>query len=424
MKKLRHFLAIVLVGALAVSAGWYFMGRGQPGTQRAGGKGNPADAPVPVLAAQARVEDVPVYINGVGTVRALNMVTIHTLVNGTLVRVAFREGQDVKRGDVLAVVDPTTYQAQLDQSVAKKALNEATLANAKLDQERYTNLVKSNAVTHQQLDTQNALVAQLEAQVKLDQGAIDNAKAYVNYCTIVSPLDGRLGIRLVDQGNIVNTSDANGIVVVTQIQPIAMLFNFPQQVLGKVNAGFAQGPLGVDAMDSDNQVVLDHGALTVVNNQVDQTTGTVQLKAEFPNPKLQLWPGQFVNVRLLIDTLHQVVVVPTAAVQRGPNGAFVYLTQPDSTVKLQAVTVTQQDDKIAVIASGVQAADRVVTSGFVQLTDGHKIVATNAEAAAPSGDGKTPSKPKSDGDAGKDHAGHGKDRPPSKTSNAAPSAIQ
>jgi multidrug efflux system membrane fusion protein len=411
MKALRRILIILALGGLAVG-GWYLVGKGQTPQggqqQRAGGRFNNPDQPVPVLAVPARTADVPVYLDGVGTVRALNMVTVRSLVDGTLLSVNFREGQDVKKGDVLAQVDPTIYQAQLDQATAKKALDEATLANARLDLERYTNLVKTNAVTRQQLDTQKAQVAQLEAQVKIDQGAIDNARANVGYCTIVSPIDGRTGIRLVDQGNIIHASDATGLVVITQIRPIAMLFTLPQQNLGRVNKAFSAGPLSVDALDSDNKTAVDRGTLQVVNNQVDQTTGTVQLKAEFPNADLQLWPGQFVNVRLLIDTLRQVVVVPTSAVQRGPSGTFVYTVTPDNTVSVRPVTVTQQDETQAVIAKGVEANDRIVTSGFVLLAEGRKVAVATADATpspgAPSGrrsEGATGAPPKAEGAAPK-----------------------
>ena len=372
MSGFRRFLTILIAGVLIVGAAMVIMGQGQQ-RQRGGGRiGNP-DGPVPVLAAEARVADVPVYLEGVGTTRALNMVTVHSQVDGTLISVNFREGQDVKAGDVLARVDPTTYQAQLDQVTAKKALDEAQLANIRLDLERYSNLVKTNAVSRQQVDTTRALVAQLEAQVKLDQGAIDNARAYLNWCTIVAPISGRTGIRLVDQGNIVHASDVGGIVVLTQIQPISVLFTLPQQQLGQVNKAFARGPLSAEATDSDSKNVLDRGTLQVVNNQVDQATGTVQLKAEFPNADLQLWPGQFVNVRLLIDTLRGVVVVPTAAVQRGPNGTFVYALKPDSTVSVRLVGLGQQDETRAVIAKGLEATERVVTSGFAQLADGRKV---------------------------------------------------
>jgi multidrug efflux system membrane fusion protein len=396
MKTFRRILTILVLGAMAYGAWYVVKGQsqapGQPAQQRAGGGrgANNPDQPVPVLAVPARNADVPVYLEGVGTTRALNMVTVRSLVDGTLLSVKFKEGQDVKKGDVLAQIDPTIYQAQVDQAVAKKALDEATLANAKVDLERYTNLVKTNAVTRQQLDTQRATVAQLEAQVRIDQGQIDNAKANLGYCTIMSPLDGRTGLRLVDQGNIVHASDVTGLVVITQIRPIAVVFTLPQQVLGRVNKAFAAGPLSVDAVDSDNKSVLDHGDLQVVNNQVDQATGTVQLKAEFPNPSLQLWPGQFVNVRLLIDTLKGVVVVPTSAVQRGPNGAFVYVVKPDNTVTVRQVTVGQQDERQAVVTSGLAAPDTVVTSGFVQLAEGRKVAVAAADTPAPGTGGNRP----------------------------------
>jgi membrane fusion protein, multidrug efflux system len=386
MAGFRRFLTVVVIGGVLIVVILTVLGQGSQRQRNVGRFGNP-DGPVPVLAADTRIADVPVYLDGVGTTRALNMVTVHSQVDGTLISVNFREGQDVKAGDVVARIDPTTYQALLDQATAKKALDEAQLANARLDLERYTNLVKTNAVSRQQVDTTRALVAQHQAQVKLDQGAIDNARAYLNWCTITAPISGRVGIRLVDQGNIVHASDSTGIAVLTQIRPISVLFTLPQQQLGQVNKAFAKGPLSVEATESDTKRVLDHGTLQVVNNQVDQTTGTVQLKAEFPNADLQLWPGQFVNVRLLIDTLRQVVVVPTAAVQRGPNGTFVYLLQPDSTVSVRLVGVTQQDESQAVIANGLRSKDRVVTSGFAQLADGRKVAVSGGGGAI----GATPS---------------------------------
>lgn len=340
-----------------------------------------ANLPVPVIAAAARLADVPIYLDGVGTTRALNTVTVRPQVDGKLISVLFREGQDVKRGEVLARIDPTTYQAQYDQAVAKKAQDEATLANARMDLERYANLAATNSIARQQLDTQRALVAQLEAQVKLDQAAIDNARAILNYTTITAPIDGRTGIRLVDEGNIVRAADATGIVVITQLKPVSVFFTLPQQQLGEVNRAFARGPLIVEALGADNKTVIDRGTLLVIDNQVDQTTGTVRLKAEFPNAETQLWPGQFVNVRLLIDTLRQVVVVPTAAVQRGPSGAFVYVVQDDATVAVRRIEVAQQDETQAVIARGLQAGERVVTTGFARLTPGAKVTVTAAENA-------------------------------------------
>lgn len=384
MTKNRRLIAIVLGGVIVLGAIVILLVTQQT-TQNAGGRGRRAvtDGPIPVLATTARLADVPVYLDGVGTAKALNTVTVRPQVDGKLISVAFKEGQDVQKGYVLARIDPTTYQAQLDQAIAKKAQDEAQLANARLDLDRYTRLAASNSVTKQQADTQKAMVAQLEAQVKSDQAAIDNTRAIVSYTTIVAPINGRTGIRQVDEGNIVRSSDATGIVVIAEIRPISVIFSLPQQVVAQVNTAFAKAPLTVEAMTSDNASAVDRGTLQVVDNQVDQTTGTVKLKAEFPNTNLQLWPGQFVNVRMLIDTKRQVVVVPTAAVQRGPNGPFVFVVKPDDTATVRLVTVSQQDDVQAVIANGVQADDRVITTGFAQLAEGTRVKVANAEDTKP-----------------------------------------
>jgi len=350
----------------------------QPQTAASRGRGRRAalrgDGAVPVLVAAATKTDVPVYFDGVGSTRALNLVTVRAQVDGKLMSMNFKEGQDVEQDFVLAEIDPTIYQAQFDQAVAKKAMDEAQLANARLDLDRYARLAQSNSGTRQQYDTQKALVAQLEAQVQSDQGAIDNARAILSYTKIVAPLAGRTGLRQVDAGNIVHAADTTGIVVITQVRPIAIIFTLPQQQLGAVNKAFAKGTLTVQALGEDNRTVIDRGTLEVIDNQVDQTTGTVKLKAEFPNADLQLWPGQFVNVKLLVDTLQQVVVVPSAAVQRGPNGTFVYVATDDSTVAVRPVSVAQQDDVEAVIRDGVSEHDRVVTTGFAQLTDGAAVI--------------------------------------------------
>jgi multidrug efflux system membrane fusion protein len=375
----RRRLYIIVIAAVAVIAvAVTIVSQVQQSRERAR-IARDADTTVPVIAAAAKFADVPIYFDGVGTTKALNTVTVRPQVDGKLISVLYREGQDVKRGDVLARIDPTTYQAQYDQAVAKKAQDEALLSNARIDLERYTNLASTNSIARQQLDTQRATVAQLEALVKLDQAAIDNARAILAYTTITAPIDGRTGIRQVDEGNIVRASDATGIVVITQIRPMSVFFTLPQQRLADVNSAFAKGPLAVEALAADNKTVIDRGMLMVVDNQVDQATGTVRLKAEFPNANVQLWPGQFVNVRLLVDTLRQVVVVPTAAVQRGPRGVFTYVIQPDSTVATRPVTVSQQDETQAVISRGLQAGERVVTTGFARLTAGAKVTVTNAE---------------------------------------------
>jgi multidrug efflux system membrane fusion protein len=384
MKKfLKHFLIVVSLVVVATVVVVMAQGRQQQG-QFFGKRGRGApDAAVPVLAAAAKLADVPVYLDGVGTTKALNTVTVRPQIDGKLVSIKFKEGQDVERGYVLAEIDPTTYQAMLDQAVAKKAQDAAQLANARLDLERYNRLVASNSATRQQADTQRATVAQLEAQVNLDQAAIDNTQAILGYTKITAPIAGRLGLRMVDEGNLVRAGDVtSAIVVITQIKPISVFFSLPQQQFVRVNRAFGQRQLVVEALGSDNKTVTDRGTLGVIDNQVDQSTGTVKLKAEFPNTDLQLWPGQFVNVRLLVETLNQVVVVPTSAVQRGPNGTFVYVVKEDQSVAVQPVTVTLQDDVQAVIGTGIKAADRVVTTGFARISDGTKVAVANAEDAA------------------------------------------
>ena len=328
---------------------------------------------VPVLAATPRIEDVPVYLDGVGTVRALNTVTVRAQVDGKLLSVNFKEGQDVKAGDVLAEIDPAIYQAQYDQAVAKKAQDEAQLANARRDLTRYQELAASKAGSAQQADTQRATVAQLEALIKSDQAAIDNAQTTLGYTKIIAPLSGRVGLRQVDPGNIVHASDTTGVVVITQLQPIAVQFSLPQQQIVRVNAAASKGTLETDVFGNDGKTVVDTGKLTGIDNQVDQTTGTVKIKAEFPNAHFQLWPGQFVNVRLKVETIDKALVIPTSAVQRGPIGAFVYVIGANNIVTAKPVTVTQQTETNAVIAKGLTVGDRVVTTGFANLADGAKV---------------------------------------------------
>jgi multidrug efflux system membrane fusion protein len=384
---LKRRIVVLMIAAVVIAAvvGVYYMPHWQQtlaAVSKGGRRGGPATAdPVPVLAIAARTADVPVYLDGVGTAKALNTVTVRSQVDGKIMEISFTEGQDVPKGYVLAKIDPVTYQAAYDQTVAKKAQDEAQLANARLDLDRYTRLAATNAVNKQQLDTQRALVAQLEAQIKLDQAAIDNARAILSYTEIVAPIAGRTGIRLVDVGNLVRGAEANGIVILTQLRPISVFFSLPQQNLPALTRGMAEGKLPVDALTADGKSALDKGKVMVIDNQVDQTTGTVKLKSEFPNENLQLWPGQFVNVRVLIDTLRQVVVVPTAAVQRGPNGTFAYVLKDGNAVTVRPVTLTQQDDARAVVATGLQAGEQVVTTGFARLTEGAQVTVSNAEDA-------------------------------------------
>jgi multidrug efflux system membrane fusion protein len=370
-------VALLIAGGLGYLA-WSYVRQG-PAANRVR-----PDMTIPVLAATPRIENVPVYLDGVGTVRALNTVTVRAQVDGKLTSVNFKEGQDVKAGDVLAEIDPVIYKAQYDQAVAKKAQDEATLANARTDLTRYEQLATAKAGSAQQADTQRALVAQLEAQVKSDQAAIDNAQATLGYTKIVAPLSGRAGLRQVDPGNIVHASDTTGVVVITQLQPIAIQFSLPQQQIVRVNAAAAAGPLPVDVFGNDGKTVVDTGAVSGIDNQVDQTTGTVKIKAEFPNARFQLWPGQFVNVRLRVQTLDKAIVVPTAAVQRGPAGTFVYVISNDNVVNARVVTVTQQNEKDAVIASGITVDDRVVTTGFANLSEGARVtIGKDVQAPTP-----------------------------------------
>ncbi|MGM4870471.1 efflux RND transporter periplasmic adaptor subunit [Bradyrhizobium sp. 956_D2_N1_5] len=370
----RGFVMTLITLAILGGLGYFGWTVWHQQPQQANGRNQRPDLPVPVLAATPRIQDVPVYLDGVGAIRALNTVTVRSQVDGKLIAVKFTEGQDVKKGDVLGEIDPALYQATYDQAVAKKAQDEAQLANQRIDLTRYEQLAASNAGSKQQADTQRAAVAQTEALVKADQAAIDNAAATLSYTKIVAPLSGRAGLRQVDQGNIIHAADATGLLVITQLQPIAVWFSLPQQQIMRVNAAASKGTLAVDVFGNDGITVIDTGKLTGIDNQVDQTTGTLKLKAEFPNANYQLWPGQFVNVRLKVETLMQALVVPTSAVQRGPIGTFSYVIGEDNVVSAKPVTVTQQNEHDAVIANGLSPTDKVVTTGFANLSDGSKVV--------------------------------------------------
>ena len=361
----------VVVAMAIVKDPAQLMPGGGPGGRR-GGPGGGGDMPVPVLAGEAKRADVPVTLEGVGTAKALNTVTVRPQIEGKLIAINFREGQTVKKGDVLAQIDTTLFQAQLDQAVAKKAVDATQLANARRDMERYAGLT-TLAVSQKVSDTQKALVAQFEAQVKQDEAAIANVRAIFGYTDIKAPIDGRTGLRQMDVGNLVRASDTP-IVVLTQLQPISVVFTLPQQQLAQVNRAMLVGPVSVEALDFDNKTVLDTGLVQVIDNQVDQTTGTVRLKADFPNDKMQLWPGQFANVRLLTETLKQVVVVPTPALQRGPNGSFVYVIGLEQKVTVRPVTLGLQTEQTAVVTAGVEPGERVVTTGFAKLKEGSRVL--------------------------------------------------
>ena len=356
-----------------------------------------ANQPIPVLAATAEQKDVPIFLDALGTVQAFNTVTIKPMVDGPLLTVNFAEGQTVKKGDVLAQIDPRTYQAALDQASAKRAQDEAQLANARLDFARYQKLVANNYSSAQQADTAKAQVAQLEAQVKQDQAQIDTARTQLGYTTVVSPLDARTGIRQVDAGNIVHASDATGLVVLTQLQPISVVFTLPQQALGAVSnamrkdtatvLAYTQGAAGTQTS------LLDTGSLAVLDNQVDPTTGTIKLKATFPNNSDRLWPGGFVGVRLQVDTTLGAVVVPPSAVQRGPRNTYVYVVNADNTVKRRNVVVGHEDAQASIITDGVKPGDRIVIDGGSRLSDGSKVTIVQPAAAGTSSTPEQPAAP-------------------------------
>ena len=344
--------------------------------------------PVPVVTGKVARKDVPIYLDGLGTVQAFNTVTIHTRVDGELVKVVFTEGQDVKTGDLLAQIDPAPYQAALEQAAAKKAQDEAQLANARVDLKRYADLLATDGTTEQVYDTQKALVGQLAATVQADQAAIDSAKVNLDYTTIRSPLDGRTGIRLVDQGNIVHASDAGGLVVLTQLRPISVVFTLPESALAKLQKNQDATNYTVLAVARDNTNVLATGQLAVIDNEIDSTTGTIRIKANFANENLRLWPGEFVNTRLLLETREDSVVVPASVVQRGPDGAFAFVVSAakdnptNQIAKMRPIKVAQIDNGEALIDDGLEAGETVVVDGQYKLQDGSRV-----RPSAPAGGG-------------------------------------
>ena len=345
------------------------------------GKAAKKHGEIHVAVAEVSRNDVPVYLTGLGTVQAYQTVTVRTQVDGKLMAIRFREGQDVKAGTVLAQIDPRSFQAQYDQAIASKARDEAQLANARVDLTRYLKL--GSSVARQVVDTQRATVKQLEATVLGDQASINNARTSLSYTTITAPISGRTGIRQVDQGNIVHPSDTNGIVILTQLSPISVIFSLPQQQLAAINNELAHHPLTVDVLAADNKTIIDHGKLELVDNQIDQTTGTIRLKATLPNRNHALWPGAFTTARLLLGTKHQVLTVPTSSIQHGPQGAYVFLYHAkEGTVSVQPVSVSMAMDTDSVIDSGLTDGDVIVTDGMASLQDGSKVSAPEPKKEA------------------------------------------
>ena len=368
-------LVIVLVMvALGGYLGWHHIhdihGQGiavaRPGKTDGGDK----LSAVPVTVAPVKLTDFPVYLNGLGTVEPYDTVTVRSRVDGEVIKVAFKQGQMVKEGDILVQIDPRPYQAALDQALAKKDQDEANLENAQLDLQRYGTLAKENAVTRQQLDTQRATVDQITAQIKGDQAAIDNAQTQLNYATIRSPLTGKVGFRLVDPGNIVHAADTTGIVTIVKLQPISVVFTAPEESVSAISNSLAAGVVPVTALSSDGLRTLSEGRLALVNNEVDQAAGTIQMKATFENKDNILWPGLSVSTRLLIDTLKQVVVVPEDAVQRGPNGLYAFVVGGDNKVEVRDLRVAQEGNGQSVILHGLSPGEKVVVEGQYRLKSG------------------------------------------------------
>ncbi|MDP3295599.1 MAG: MdtA/MuxA family multidrug efflux RND transporter periplasmic adaptor subunit [Nevskia sp.] len=403
---MRRVVAIALLLAVAAPVIGYFLlhersasgakselAAGGSAAAPASGKGGRpgANGPIPVLVADVGRRDVPIYLDGLGTVQAFNTVTVRPQVSGQLVSVAFQEGQEVTAGELLAQIDPRNFDAQLQQAQAQQAQNQALLNTAKRDLQRFSELVGDGYVSKQQLDTQAQTVAQTEATVRANEAAVQSARISLGFARITAPISGITGLRLVDVGNIVDAGTTTGIVVVTQVMPISVLFTLPEQSLAEIRAAGGQG-VKVLAFDRDNSKQIASGELTVVDNQIDQTTGTIRLKATFANQDRALWPGQFVNMRLLVRTEKNGLVIPASAVQRGPNGDFVYVEKTDDQgtriADKRDVTVARSENGTALIAKGLNDGDRIVVEGQYRLQPGSKIRLASDPAPAPAADAK------------------------------------
>ncbi|WP_262186214.1 MdtA/MuxA family multidrug efflux RND transporter periplasmic adaptor subunit [Serratia fonticola] len=395
---LLRLLAIVII-VLAAILIWRHFSAPQatdaaPGAQQAGSgpagaagrAGGRRGAPMsPVQAATATVQSVPRFLSGLGTATAANTVTVTSRVDGQLMAIHFTEGQQVKAGDLLVEIDPRPYEVQLTQALGQLAKDQATLANAKRDLARYQQLAKTNLVSRQELDTQESLVRQTEGAIKADQGAVDSAKLQITYSKITAPIDGRVGLKLVDVGNYIASGSTTGIVVITQTHPIDVVFTLPESNIADLVKAQKAGHVSVEAWDRTNQQLLTTGELLSLDNQIDTATGTIKLKARFDNLDDALFPNQFVNARLKVATLQNAVVIPTAALQMGNEGNFVWLLSADNKVSKHRVTAGIQDSQQVVISAGVNAGDRVVTDGIDRLTEGMQVevVAPHQTAATP-----------------------------------------
>jgi len=388
----RRWLWLVPVVLLiaAVAGVWYWTTpKGADPSAPKGGRGD-ASRPTPVVAMPARKGSIDVYLNALGTVTPRNTVTVRSRVDGQLMRVAFKEGQVVKAGDLLCEIDPRPFQVLLEQAQGQMAKDQALLRNAQVDLERYRTLLAQDSIAKQQVDTQESLVRQYEGTLVADQAAINSAKLQLTYSRVTAPIGGRVGLRPVDPGNIVHAADTNGIVVITELQPITVIYPIPEDNLQQVLQRYANGePVAVEAWDRDQKQKLASGKLVTIDNQIDTTTGTVKLRAEFPNTNLALFPNQFVNVRMLVQTLTDATLVPSAAIQRGAPGTFVYIVKNDQTVSVSPVKLGPVQGETTAITSGVSPGDVVVVDGADKLKEGAKVELTTREAqAAPAAQGR------------------------------------
>jgi len=384
--KKKGWIWFLILIAIAGGGYYYYKSRGATESKAApapggGGRAGAALGPVSVAVVPALKQNVPYYLSGLGSVTAFNTVTVKTRVDGQLMKVHFTEGQFVHEGDLLAELDPRPFEVALEQMEGQLAKDQAQLKDARLDLGRYDELHKEGVIAQQQVDTQTAQVGQLEGGIRADQAQIDNEKLQLVYCRITAPLTGRVGLRLVDQGNIVHAADATGLVVITQVQPVATLFTLPEDSLPEVIQHMKNEELGVEAYSRDDTTKLASGKLVTINNQIDPTTGTVQLKAEFPNSDLSLWPNQFVNIRLMLTVRKDAIVVPLASIQHGTQGTYVYTVKSGKAI-LQPVTVDLTQGNISLIAKGVSEGDQVVVDGQERLQSGASVEVHSAAGPA------------------------------------------
>jgi membrane fusion protein, multidrug efflux system len=382
MKRITILIVVAAICVLVLFG--YTRSRGKAAAASAPPRGGAQQA-VPVAIASVTQQDMPVYLDGLGSVQAFNTVTIKTRIDGEVTQVAFREGQDVKKGELLIVIDPRPYQVALEQAQATLYRDQSQLTIAKRNVERYSELFKEGVVSQQDLDTQQSAEGNLEGMVRADQAAIDNAKLNLSYTHITAPFGGRVGLRLVDPGNMVHAADTNGMLVLTQMHPIAVIFTIPEDNLPPVLKRLQKGPMTVDVYSRDNRNHLSTGSLLTVNNQIDQTTGTVRLKAVFDNDDLMLWPNQFVNARLLLDVKKNATVVPAAAVQRGAQGTYAFVVKADNTVEVRPVKTGVTEGNLIAVNQGLNPGENVVTDGQDKLQAGSRVrpSAPNTSADAP-----------------------------------------